>query len=171
MVAARIATPTLAEDITQEVFLRLWRQPDRYDPDRGTLRAFLMAVTHNVAVDRLRADNARRDREQRAVRLQVWESTEQLEGTTVLDAQRSAIDAALASLTPAEREAIIVAYYGNCSYREAATTLGLSEGTVKSRIRRGLFRLHAALPGPRQPTTCSSASSLAHGDRIKPATR
>ena len=55
----------LAEEVVQEVFVRTWRQPERYDPDRGSMRSFLLAQVHGRAVDLLRAENARRAREQR----------------------------------------------------------------------------------------------------------
>ena len=57
-----------ADEITQEIFLRLWQQPERFDPDRGALRSYLLAQAHGRAVDVLRADIARRDREERAAR-------------------------------------------------------------------------------------------------------
>src|SRR5690348_10784447 len=54
-----------AEEVTQEVFLLLWQQPDRFDPDRGSLRSFLLAATHGRAVDLLRSEGAQRRREER----------------------------------------------------------------------------------------------------------
>lgn len=55
----------LAEEVTQEIFLRLWNAPDRFDPNRGTLRAMLLSWTHGKSVDVLRSDQARRRREER----------------------------------------------------------------------------------------------------------
>src|SRR5690348_5336998 len=56
---------TLAEEVVQELFVRLWREPERFDPERGTLRSFLLAQVHGRSVDLLRAEVARRGREQR----------------------------------------------------------------------------------------------------------
>jgi len=133
-----------AEEVVQEVFLRLWNEPGRYDPDRGSLRSFLLAHTHGRAVDMIRADAARRRREER-------ESLEQAEGG--YDLAREVWDMALAGhvrdamevLPPGERDAIELAYFGGKTYREVADELGEPEGTVKSRIRTGLKRLRSEL--------------------------
>jgi RNA polymerase sigma-70 factor (ECF subfamily) len=133
-----------AEEIVQEVFIRLWNEPDRFDPDRGTLRSFLLAQTHGRSVDVIRSDVARRKREER-------ETREQAEGG--YDLGREVWDMALAGhvreamsvLNPGERAAIELAYFGGRTYKEAADELGEAEGTVKSRIRVGLKRLRAEL--------------------------
>lgn len=133
-----------AEEVVQEVFLRLWNTPDRFDAERGTLRSYLLAQTHGRAVDVIRSDVARRKREER-------ESREQAEGG--YDIGREVWDIALAGhvreamdvLTEGERDAIELAYFGGRTYKEAADELGEAEGTVKSRIRVGLKRLRAEL--------------------------
>lgn len=134
----------LAEEVVQEVFLRLWNQPDRFDPDRGTLRSFLLATAHGRSVDVLRSEGARRQREEREARKtatagydvdhEVWDM-----------ALASHVRDALGALSDSERRAIELAYFGGRTYREVADELGEPEGTVKSRIRSGLKRLRTEL--------------------------
>ena len=126
------------------MFVRLWNEPDRYDPDRGSLRSFLLAHTHGRAVDLIRADASRRQREERDARRQaeagydvaheVWDMT-----------LASHVREALSLLPDGERSAIELAYFGGHTYREVAVKLGEPEGTIKSRIRSGLKKLRSDL--------------------------
>ena len=133
-----------AEDVTQEVFLRLWNQPDRFDPARGSLRSFLLAQAHGRAVDAVRSSTSRRLREAKdAMR----------RARSAYDLQHEAWDLALADhvttamgeLPDEERRAIELAYFDGRTYREVARLLDQPEGTVKSRIRSGMRRLRDAL--------------------------
>lgn len=133
----------LAEEVVQEVFLRLWNQPDRYDPDRGTLRSFLLAHAHGRAVDLLRSEGARRQREEREARIAEAGYDLEHEVWDVTTAER--VRTALSALPEGERAAIELAYFGGLTYREAAARLDAPEGTVKSRIRSGLKRLRGEL--------------------------
>ena len=133
-----------AEEIVQEVFLRLWHAPDRFDPERGTMRAYLLAQAHGRAVDRLRSDASRRRREERDAVRSVHESPDVEVEVMDLTVAGQLKDAVLA-LPPDERRAIELAYFGGHTYREVAVLLAAPEGTVKSRIRSGLKRLRAGL--------------------------
>jgi len=139
-----LAEPGRAEEVTQEVFLRLWNNPDRFDPDRGALRSFLLAQTHGRAVDLLRSDTARRAREERHMRLTA-EATYDVEREVTDLATADRVRTALGRLPEPEREAIELAYFGGHTYREVATLLHEPEGTVKGRIRSGLKRLRGEL--------------------------
>jgi RNA polymerase sigma-70 factor (ECF subfamily) len=133
-----------AEEVVQEVFLRLWEQPEKFDPGRGSLRSYLLAHCHGRAVDLLRSESSRRRREERDLQRTAgagYDVAHEVWDLTV--AER--MSAALAALPAGERRAIELAYYGGYSYREVATLLGEPEGTVKSRIRSGLRRLRGAL--------------------------
>ncbi len=133
-----------AEEIAQEVFVRLWERADRFDPQRGVLRAFLLAIAHGRALDVVRSDVARQRREERdvvAVRGSGRGADDHVAAWTVAEAVRNAL-----SLIPeSERRAIELAYFGGHSYRAVASMLGEPEGTVKSRIRSGLARLRTIL--------------------------
>ena len=136
---------SLAEEIVQEVFVRLWNQPDRYDANRGSIRSFLLAQVHGRSVDVLRSERSRRAREERDARKDVPGEFDDLERRVLDLAQAEAVRDALASLSEQERQAIELAYFGGHSYRDVAQLLEQPEGTVKSRIRSGLLRLRASL--------------------------
>ena len=135
---------TLAEEVVQEIFVRLWNDPQRYEPGRGSLRSFLIAQAHGRSVDLLRAETARRRREDREARERA-EPVVDLEREVLNLSERETVRDALAALPEAERVAIELAYFGGHTYREVAALLEQPEGTVKSRIRSGMLRLRAAL--------------------------
>jgi RNA polymerase sigma-70 factor (ECF subfamily) len=135
----------LAEEVTQEVFVRLWQAPDRFDPARGSLRSYLLSVTHGRAVDLLRSESSRRAREDRAAATAEASYDLEHEMMDLLTAER--VRAAVASLPQAEQEVIELAYFGGHTYREVARITNTPEGTTKTRIRSGMRRLQAALDG------------------------
>jgi len=132
-----------AEDVTQTAFTVLWEHPDRFDPERGTLRSYLLTIAHRRSVDLLRSEGRRRDREARLAGLA--QSPYDLEREVWDLAVGERVRAALGTLAEGERQAIEMAYFGGHTYREVAALLGEAEGTVKSRIRYGLRRLRTAL--------------------------
>ena len=139
-----LADATLAEEVVQEVFVRLWDAPDRFDPDRGSLRSFLLANCHGRSVDLIRSERSRRDREERDHRARAeagYDLEHEVEDLVVADE----VKGALAALPPEERRAIELAYFGGHTYREVATLLAAPEGTVKSRIRAGLRRMQRSM--------------------------
>ena len=130
----------MAEEIVQEVVLRLWNHPDKFDPVRGSLRSYLLAQCHGRSVDLLRSETSRRRREENDLRRTAdagYDLERQVWDLALADHVREA----LAALPVGEREAIHLAYLGGHTYREVAAMLGEPEGTVKSRIRSGLKRL------------------------------
>ena len=137
---------TLAEEIVQEVFLRIWNQPEKFDPERGSLRSYLLAQCHGRSVDLLRSETSRRLREERDAR-RTAEKGYDLEHEVVDLSVAERVKEALATLPEMERQAIALAYFGGHTYREVADILEQPEGTVKSRIRAGLKRLRTDLVG------------------------
>jgi RNA polymerase sigma-70 factor (ECF subfamily) len=136
---------TLAEDVTQEVLVRLWRNPEKFDARRGSLRTYLMTQTHGRSVDLIRSESSRRMREDNEARL-AGDLRHPAVDEAVIDMQvAEEVRSALAQLEPSQRKAIELAYYGGHSYREVAEMLSQPEGTVKSRIRAGMRCLHEHL--------------------------
>ena len=133
-----------AEEVVQETFLRLWQEPDKFDPERGSLRAYLLSRTHGRAIDLLRSDTSRRRREEQDA-LRTAESGYDIEREVWDLAVAENVKAAVTSLPEEERRAIALAYFGGHTYREVAELLGQPEGTVKSRIRAGLQRMRTNL--------------------------
>jgi RNA polymerase sigma-70 factor (ECF subfamily) len=139
-----VGDDSAAEEVVQEVFLRLWNSPDKYDPERGTLRSFLLAHAHGRSIDMLRADTSRRRREEKDA-FRTAEAGYDLEHEVWDLAVASHVQEAVAVLPDEERRAIELAYFGGHTYREVAAMLGDPEGTVKSRIRSGLRKMRSSL--------------------------
>ena len=136
--------PDLAEEIVQEVMLRLWNNPEKFDAARGSLRSYLLSHTHGRSVDLIRSESARRIREERDAKLAVQAGLS-LEEEVWEMALADHVRTALNELDEGERKAIELAYFGGYTYREVAKLLDTPEGTVKSRIRSGLQRLNGLL--------------------------
>jgi len=139
-----LRNPALAEEVAQEVFVRFWRDPGRFDPERAPLRAFLLRDAHGRAVDFLRTEVARRAREERE-QSQASDRVPGPEQEVWSSIRSERVRSALQKLPAEEREAVVLAFYGGLTYQEVARRLGEPEGTVKSRIRRGLERLRGPL--------------------------
>jgi RNA polymerase sigma-70 factor, ECF subfamily len=147
-----------AEDVCQDVFVKLWREPNRFDATRGTLQTLLLTQAHGRAVDMIRSHTARAMREEKVSREHdPFAPDVDAEMMSLIDVQRVA--SAMNQITQSEREAIELAYFQGHTYREVATVLGVPEGTIKTRIRSGLRRLHTLLNGDESPTSLPSASA------------
>lgn len=136
--------PNLAEEIVQEVVLKLWNNPEKFDGSRGSLRSFLLAHTHGRSIDLIRSESARRIREERDAQLAVKAGLS-LEEEVWEMALAEHIRTALSELDDGVRKAIELAYFGGYTYREVASLLNTPEGTIKSRIRSGLQSLNGLL--------------------------
>jgi RNA polymerase sigma-70 factor (ECF subfamily) len=145
--ALRIAAnEAIAEEVVQEVFVRLWQHPDRFDANRGPLRAYLLAMTHSRAVERVRAEDSLRRRHEFAQREAAHEPGVENPEILLVDKDvGAAVRTALAALPESQRVPIEMAYFEGMSYRQVALALDEPEGTVKYRIRCGMQKLRTAL--------------------------
>jgi len=128
-----------AEDITQDVFVGLWTQPDRFDPDRGSLRAFLATLAHRRSVDLIRGEESRRRRESRTSVEPTFASA--IDDVALQSVTAGTVRDAVASLPINQRQALELAYFDGCTYRQVAERLGIPEGTAKSRLRVALHAM------------------------------
>ena len=138
-----IGDPRAAEDVSQDVFVSFWERPAAFDPDRGSLRTWLGTLTHRRAVDHVRREEARRRRTERVASRAVATPDVEEMATALLTAER--VRAALDVLPDEQRRAVQLAYFGGKTYRQVAETLGIPEGTAKSRLRLALRRIADAL--------------------------
>lgn len=142
----------LAEDVVQEVFLRLWRQPASFDPGRGRFISWLMSVTRNRALDELRRVS-RRNRsedheEDESSPLDALATSDRMDDPALgveLQEQREAVRTAMTRLPPEQRRAIELAYFSGLTQAEISDVTGDPLGTVKTRIRLGMRKLREAL--------------------------
>jgi RNA polymerase sigma-70 factor, ECF subfamily len=130
-----------AEDALQETLLRAWRHPDALAPGRGSPRAWLMTVIRNVVIDEIRA------RKVRPIEVAGEHADTLADPTDDIDAAVLSwtVAEALTSLSAQHRAVIVETYYRGSSVAEAARTLGIPEGTVKSRAFYALRALRLTL--------------------------
>ena len=134
-----------AEDVTQEVFLRLWRNPGGFDPKRGELASYLQLMARSRALDLWRSEQVRlraRDRlEERVAHEPAHGDGDHPHELAERHSDRSILLAALAGVPQAQREAVALVYFGGLTLSEVARRLSIPLGTAKSRVRMGLERL------------------------------
>ena len=139
----------IAEDMVQEIFVRVWRKPDSYTPARGRFVTWLTSVTRNRAVDEIRSRNRRYRHETSSPEEQEREfpGPEREDPALIAEMadQRRLIIAALSGLPEEQRQTIELAYFGGLTQQEIAGRLKQPLGTVKTRIRLGMQKLRAAL--------------------------
>ena len=129
-----------AQDCVHDVLLRLWRKPSAFVPGKGSLKAFTAVCIRNDAVSRLRISHRAPELVRRlssAAREEDFEPVDFVE--------RERLTQAIRALPPAQRRAIVMAYFQHFTHREIAAALNEPIGTIKSRLSAALHRLHAAL--------------------------
>jgi RNA polymerase sigma-70 factor (ECF subfamily) len=139
--------PSQAEEVTQEVFVEIWKQATRFDAARGSVRTWAVTIAHRRAVDRVRSEQSHRERQVTvgAASLEVPPSPED-DAVEAEDRQRART--AMDALPAAQREALELAFYDALTHVQISEHLGVALGTVKTRIRDGLIRLRTTMGGP-----------------------
>lgn len=138
-----------AEDILQDVFVRVWERAGSYDPTKGAPVTWLARVARNRAIDRLRSRASRPEFSECGCADSVASDASEARpfASAVMAEQQRAVGAALAMLTPEQRHLIEHAYYLGYSQSELAAHFRLPLGTVKTRIRAGMTTLRQHLQG------------------------
>ena len=134
----------IAEELTVDVFHDVWRRASRYEPENGTVLAWLMNQARSRAIDRLRFES-RKKRQQANDAISPAEAVRDPHDVIELREQGEVLRSALAGLTPGERQAIEATFFEGLTYAEAACRLKQPLGTLKTRIRSGLHKLRHAL--------------------------
>jgi RNA polymerase sigma-70 factor (ECF subfamily) len=133
-----------AEEITQDTFLTLWNDHSRFDAERGSLRAYLVRIGRNKAIDLVRKEQARADARSRLEESGVIPDLGSAAPAPNVE-DRLDLVSALRELTGLQREALALAYFGGRTYAEVAAELGIPVGTAKTRLRDGLTALRKTL--------------------------
>ena len=139
-----VRDPSQSEEVTQEAFIELWKLAPRYDASRGSVRSWAATLAHRRAIDRVRSEQASRDRTEREAHKRPIQSSDVAE-QVVANIDGTRVRRALERLTEMQRQAVELAYFGGHSYREVALLLDVAEGTIKTRIRDGMIRLRDEL--------------------------
>lgn len=140
-----VGNESIAEDLLQELFIRIWNRGRDYDPARGVLGVWLISIARNMAIDHIRSAQAKFQTKVRPIEdvSPLSLSSDQAHPDSVIDRSR-AISSAFASLKPNEKLVVELAYFEGCSQTEIAARLQEPLGTVKSWMRSAMHRLRVA---------------------------
>ena len=140
-----VRDPAQSDEVTQEVFVEVWRTATRFDPARGSAQTWVLTMAHRRAVDRVRSEQASRDRNDRIGHRDQSRAFDEVAEQVETSIEHEQIRDALHVLTDLQREAVELAYYKGYTYREVAELLDTPLGTIKTRMRDGLIRLRDAM--------------------------
>jgi RNA polymerase sigma-70 factor, ECF subfamily len=138
-----------AEEIVQDTFLKLWRNPKLFDPSRAALSTFLMTLVRNAAIDTLRRERFTiplEDEEGQPLPIASDHTTPLEQAELAQDAKK--IQTALAQLSPPHRQTVEMAYFQGASREEISAAMNVPVGTVKSRLKYALDKLRNVLGEP-----------------------
>ncbi len=134
-----------AEEVAQEVMVRIWQIAPRFDAGRGSVKAWAATMAHRRAVDVVRSVEASRRREQTDGRQQLVVPFDEAAETTEIAEDRRKVQKAMGELTELQRQAVVLTYFDGLTYRQAAELLDTPLATMKTRMRDALLKLRATL--------------------------
>lgn len=154
-----LGDPSIALEVSQEVFFEIWRKAGTYDADRGHPDTWIMTITHRRASDRAASEERAHRHELQYLIRNLSREVDDTSETALDRVEHQAIRALLLRLTPVQREAIYLAFYEDLTYELVAVRQGAPLPTVKSRIRDSLIVLRRALTTPPPPLQVNTGSS------------
>jgi RNA polymerase sigma-70 factor (ECF subfamily) len=145
MVLRVVRDPAQAAEVTQDIYLEVWRQSTRFDAGKGAVLPWLLMIAHRRAVDRVRSAQSSMVRDDKYALLHEERPYDSVSEQVQISLEAQRVRKVLDDLTPAQREAVTLAYFGGYTHTEVAQLLKVPLGTVKTRIRDGLIRMRDAL--------------------------
>ncbi|ALG86967.1 ECF RNA polymerase sigma factor SigK [Gordonia phthalatica] len=145
MVLRVLRDPGYSEEVTQDVYLQIWRDAGRFDAEQGSAMSWLLTIAHRRAVDRVRSESSASARENRYGLRSLAEVVAGVDDEVLMREAGGRVRDCLGTLTDLQAQAVSMAYYDGFTYREVADRLAVALPTVKSRIRDGLKRLRGCL--------------------------
>ena len=142
-----VRDPARAEDVTQDVFLDVWRKAARFDRDLGKAKTWIMTITHRRAVDAVRRSESQKRQDHHGAPEEV--SHDEPVAAVIVAEEQGAVRDCLETLTELQLEAVRLAYFNGYTYPEVAALLAKPLPTIKTRMRDGLIRLRDCLEGAR----------------------
>jgi len=142
-----VLDPSRSEDVTQEVFLEVWRKATRFDPAKGGAKTWILTIAHRRAVDAVRRSESQKRQDHHGAPEEV--SHDGPEDALIEAEEHGAVRGCLETLTDLQLESVRMAYFNGYTYAEVATLLGKPLPTIKTRMRDGLIRLRDCLEGAR----------------------
>ncbi len=142
-----VRDPARAEDVTQEVFLEVWRKAARFDRALGKGKTWIMTIAHRRAVDAVRRSESQKRQDHHGAPDEV--SHDEPADAVIRDEEHGAVRECLETLTDLQLESVRLAYFNGYTYGEVATLLEKPLPTIKTRMRDGLIRLRDCLEGAR----------------------
>jgi RNA polymerase sigma-70 factor, ECF subfamily len=134
-----------SEEVTQEIFLEVWQNAQRYDPTKGSATTWILTMAHRRAVDRIRSSQSTRNRDTKIGLRDMETEYDSVSESVEIRVEHERVGEALRRLTELQRQAVTLAYYGGYSHSEVAEMLKVPIGTVKTRLRDGMIRLRDEL--------------------------